>query len=213
MNRKPKVSLIVVLSGLLLAVLPLTWLSASDEHPAHSSDQKNIVNASIQFVLVHIGREKLEELMEECDVQTMDSIPFEKIGACVRGRDGAKIVSQTMLSAVSGFEAEMTLLENGNHQAKMSDTGNVEEGQREAKLSIKAKVELSDNHRMAVLFSYDRSVFEEAYNMQKKAEEEEGAKQQFSLSSGIMLQPGKMHVAGANLNEEIAVVLMMKATL
>jgi hypothetical protein len=213
MNRKLKVSLIVVLSGLLLGMLPLTWLSAADEHHAHSSDPENIVNASIQFVLVHIERERLEELLDELDVQTMDSIPLERIGQCVRAKDGAEIVSQTIISTVAGFEAGITLIENDNHQAKISDKNNVEEGKRETELSIKAKVELNDKHRLAVRFSYDRTVSEEAYNMQEEAEEEESIKQQFSLSSGIMMQPGKMHVAGAHLNEDGAVVLMMKATL
>jgi len=213
MNRKLKVSLIVVLSGLLLGVLPLTWLYGADEHHAKPSDYAHSANVSIQFVLVHIERERLEELMGELEVQTMDSIPLEQIGQCVRAKDGAEIVSQTIITTVAGYEAGITLLENGNHRAKTPDTGSVVEGQRETKLSIKAKVELSDNHGLAVRFSYDRSIFEEALNMEAKGEEEEGVKQQFNLSSGMMLQPGKMHVAGANLNEDGAAVLMMKATL
>ena len=205
--------LALVLSGLLLGMLPVTWLYGADNDHAHSSNQEEMVSAAIQFMLVHIERDTLERLMDESNTQTLDSIPLDKLGQCVRAKDGAHIVSQTRLTVVSGYEAKMTIIENGHREAKTPDEGNAEQARRETGVSVAIKIELRDKNKLAARFTYDRSVDVEEYVMGEEAEEEEGMKQKFSLSSGILLQAGQLHIAGANRNEDMAAVLLIKADL
>ena len=213
MTAKLKVLFTLVLSGLLLAVLPVTWLYGADDDHAHSSDRDNMVSASVQFMLVHVEHETLERLMEESNTQTLDSIPLEKLGQCVRDKDGAQIVSQTRLSVVSllGYPAEMNVVENAHRKAKTSEDGNAQRADRETKVSVKVEIERCDGNKLAARFVYDRSVSLEEYVMGEEAEEEEGIEQKFNISSGIVLQAGQMRIAGANLNEDMASVLIMKA--
>jgi hypothetical protein len=213
MTAKLKVLLTLVLCGLILGVLPVTSLYAADDHHAHSSDQDSMVSASIQFMLVHIEQDTLERLMEESKTQTLDSIPLEKIGECIRAKDGAQIVSQTRLAVVSGYEAKMTLIETDHREAKTRDQQNVEQAHRETEVSIMIKVEHRDGNKLAARFVYDRSVSSEEYVMGEEAEEEEAIEQKFDLSSGILLQAGQMHIAGASLNQDRAAVLLIKADL
>ena len=170
-----------------------------------------MASASIQFILVHIERETLEQLMDESDVQTLDSIPLEKIRERVRTRDGAEIASQIGLAVVSGFEAKMTLVESGHHESKNLAEENNEQARRETAISVMAEVKRVDGNRLGARFVYDRTVTVEEYVTEEEEAEEESTEQKFSLSSGIVLQVGQVHVAGANLNEDGAVVLLIKA--
>lgn len=211
MTVKLRILFVLVLSGLLLGALPVTWLYGADDDHAHSSDQDDRVSASVQFILVHVERDKMEQLMDESNVQTLESIPLEKIGQCIRTKDGARIASQTRLTVVSGFEAKITVVENGEHEKKKADQDNVDQAEREADVTIALEVERIDAHRLAARFAYDRSVLAEEYVMNGNAEEREAMEQRFSLSSGVVIQAGQAHVAGASLNEDMAVVLLIKA--
>jgi len=196
MDAKLKVLFILVLSGLVLGILPVTQLHSADDDQACSSNQDNIANASIQFILVYIGSETLEELMDESNVPTLDSIPLERIGQRIHAEDGAEIVSQTKLTVIGGYEAEMTVVENEKRKAKNSEEGNGEQAQREAEISVWIAAEIHDENQLFARFTYKRSVVEEAYSMGKNEEEEEGIEQKFELSSAILLQAGQAGIAG-----------------
>jgi len=211
MAMKMRALSILVLCGLLLGSYPVTWLYGADDDQGHFSDRDNLMSASIQFILVQIERERLDQLMDELNVETLDLIPLEKIGQCVRDKDGAQIVSQTRLAVVSGHEAKMTVIENDHREAKNSEEENVEQSHRDTEVSVAIKVEHRDGNKLATRFVYDRSVDVEESFMGETAEEEEGIEQRFSLSSGIVLQAGQMHVAGVHLNEDMATLLLIKA--
>jgi len=213
MDTKLKALFILVLSGLLLGILSVTRLYSADDNHTHSSDQDNIANASIQFILVYIETETLEELMDESNVLTLDSIPLEKIGRLINSEDGAEIVSQTKLTVINGYEAEMTVVENEKRKAKNPDEGNGEQAQREAEIFVRIEAEIRDENQLVAYFAYKRSVVEEAYSMGKNEEEEEGKEQKFELSSSIVLHTGQAYIAGATLNEDMAALLIMKADL
>jgi len=213
MTTKLKALFALVLSGLLLGMLPVTWLYGADNDHAHSSNQDDMVSTAIQFMLVHIEHDTLERLMDESNTQTLDSIPLDKLGQCVRAKDGAHIVSQTRLAVVSGYEAKMSLIENEHRDAKTPDKGNVEQAHRKIEVSVMIKIEHLGGNKLAARFVYDRSVEVEEYVMGEEAEEEEGIEQKLSLSSGILLQAGQLQIAAANLNEDMAVVLLIKADL
>ncbi len=213
MDTKLKALFILVLSVLLLGILPVTWLYSADDNQPHSSNQDNIASASIQFILVYIESETLEELMDESNVLTLDSIPLEKLGQRINAEDGAEIVSQTKLTVINGYEAEMTVVENEKRKAKNPDEGNGEKAQREAEMSVWIEAEIHDENQLAARFKYKRSVAEETSSMGKNKEEEEGKEQKFELSSSIVLHTGQAGIAGANLNEDMAALLIMKADL
>ncbi len=213
MDTKLKALFILVLSGLLLGISPVTRLYSADDNQTSSSNQDNIASASIQFILVYIESETLEELMDESNVLTLDSIPLEKIGQRINAEDGAEIVSQTKLTVINGYKAEMTIVENEKRKAKNPDEGNGEQAQREAEIIVKIEAEIHDENQLVAYFAYKRSVVEEAYSTGENVEEEESIEQKFELSSSILLHTGQAGIAGANLNENMAALLIMKADL
>jgi hypothetical protein len=213
MDTKLKALFILVLFGLLLGISPVTQLYSADDNHTHSSNQDDIANASIQFILVYIESETLEELMDESNVPTLDSILLEKIGQRIHAEDGAEIVSQAKLTVIGGYEAEMTVVENEKRKAKNPDEGNGEQAQRETEMFVWIAVEIHDENQLFARFTYKRSVVEEAYSMGKNEEEEEGIEQKFELSSSIVLHTGQAGIAGANLNEDMVALLIMKADL
>ncbi len=213
MDTKLKALFILVLLGLLLGISPVTRLYSADDNQTKSSNQDNLAHASIQFILVYIESETLEELMDESNVLTLDSIPLEKIGQRINAEDGAKIVSQTKLTVINGYEAEMTVVENEKRKAKNPDEGNGEQVQREAEIIVKIEAEIHDENQLVAYFAYKRSVVEVAYSVGENEEEEEGTEQKFELSSSIVLHTGQAGIAGANLNEDMAALLIMKADL
>lgn len=213
MVAKVKTVSILALTGLLFGVLPVTWLYAADSDRGHSSGEDTITNTSIQFVLVQFDRERLEQLMAESKTLTLESIPMAKIGQCVRDKDGADIISQTRLTVVSGYEAEMNTVENSNHQAKNPDKPTDEQVQREIEVSINIKVDRREGNRLAARLAYKRNVVEKSRHQQAKAEEEEEVEQRFDVSTGIVLRAGKMQLAGIQMNDDLATLLLMKAEL
>jgi hypothetical protein len=213
MDTKLKVLFILILSGLLLGISPVTRLSSADDNQTHSSNQANIARASIQFIIVYIESETLEELMDESNVPTLDSIPLEEIGQHIDAEDGAEIVSQTKLTVINGYEAEMTVVENEKRKAKNPDEGNGEQAQREVEMFVRIEAEIRDENQLVAYFAYKRNVAEEAYSMGENEEEEESIEQKFELSSSILLHTGQAGIAGANLNEDMAALLIMKADL
>lgn len=213
MDTKLKALFILVLLGLLLGISPVNRLYSADDNQTSSSNKDNTANASIQFILVYIESETLEELMDESNVLTLDSIPLEKIGQRINAEDGIEIVSQTKLTVIGGYEAEMTVVENEKRKAKNPDEGNGEQAQREAEISVWITAEIHSENQLLIRFTYKRNVVEEVYSMGENEEEEEGTEQKFELSSSIVLHMGQAAIAGANLNEDMAALLIMKADL
>lgn len=212
MNTKLKVLFILVLSGLLLGISPVTRLYSADDNQTNSSNQDNIANASIQFILVYIESETLEKLMDESNVLTLESIPLEKIGQRINAENGIEIVSQAKITVRDDYEAEMTVVENEKRKAKNPDEENGEQVQREAEILVRIEADIRDENQLVAYFAYKRNVVEEAYSMGEN-EEEESIEQKFELSSSINLHMGQAAVAGANLNEDMAALLIMKADL
>ena len=212
MNRKLKVFLFVALSGLLLGISPGTRLSNADEEPAHSVAPDQIESASVQFILVRIERDTLEELVGESNVLTLDSISIETIGHCIH-EEKADIVSQTKLTILNGHEAEVTVVEKETRKEKNAGKEKSEEGRRQAEVFAWIEAGIQSGNNLTARFTYKRSVTEEGYNKGQEAEKEEGNEQKFEVSSGIVLQMGQARIAGANMNEEIATFLIIKADL
>ena len=203
----------MVLSGLLLGISPGTRLYSADDEPAGSHHHEPIESASVQFLLVYVERETLEELVDEPSVLTLDSISLEKVGRCIHDEEGAEIVSQTKLTVVNGHEAEMTVVEHERRKTKNREEEMGEQGQREAEVSVWLEAKILDGNTMAARFVYKRNVAEEGSFASEEAEEEEGNEQKFEISSGIVLQTGQACIVGANLNEGMAKLLIMKTDL
>ena len=213
MNGKLKPLLLLVLSGLLLGISPGTRLYSADDEPAGLHHHDHIESAAVQFLLVHIDREMLEEQMDDSNVLTLDAISMEIIGRCIHSEEGAEIISQTKLTVVNGREAEMTVIEHERRKTKDRKEEMGEQGQREAEVSVWLEAKMLDENRLAARFTYKRNVAEEGSFASEEAEEEEGNERKFELSSGIVLHVGQACIAGANLNEGIATLLIMKADL
>ena len=213
MNGKLKTLLLLVLSGLLLGISPGTRLYSADDEPAGLHHHDHIESAAVQFLLVHIDREMLEEQMDDSNVLTLDAISMEIIGRCIHSEEGAEIISQTKLTVVNGREAEMTVIEKEGRKVKNGKEEIGEHNQREAEVSVWIEAKIVEGNTLAAEFAYKRSVGEEGFFMSEEAEEEEGHEQKFEVSSGVVLHAGQACIAGANLNEGIAKLLIMKADL
>jgi hypothetical protein len=213
MKEKLNVLFLVVLCGLLLGISPQTRLVYADDEPASTSHHDHIACGTIQFLLVHIERETLEEHMDESNVPILDAISIEQIGECIRHEDGAKIVSQTKLTFVEGIEAEMTFVESERRKAKNGEEEVGEEGQQEAEVSVWLKAEIHEGDTLAAQFTYKRRVEEETHFAESESEKAEGGEQKFEISSGIVLRVEQACIAGANMNEDVATLLIMKADL
>jgi len=212
MKGKLKTLILLGLSGLLLGISPGTRLYSADDDPAGPSGPDHIESASVQFILVRIERETLQEHMDDSDVPVLDAISLEIIGRCMQEEGGAEIISQTKLTAVSGIEAEMAVVEHEKRKAKNEEeTG--EQAQREAEVSVWLEAEILEGNKLAARFTYKRNMSEEGFFSGDEAEEEESIEQKFEISSGIVLQAGQACIAGANLDEGIAKLLIIKADL
>ena len=211
MSGRIRVLLFVVLSGLLLCISPGARLSNADDEPVRPAARDAMESATIQFLLVQIERDTLEENAGESNVLTLDSISLEAVGRCIHDEEGADIVSQIKLTVAGGHEAEMTFVENERRKEKNADEGHGEQGLREAEVFVWIKAGFHDGDRLAARFTYRRSVVEEGSYSGQKAEEAEGIEQKFEISSGIVLHAGRACIAGANMTEEIATFLIVKA--
>lgn len=208
MNGKLKVLLLLVLSGSLLVISPGTRLYSANDVP---SDPDRLKSASIQFILLHIENETLEQLMNGTKVTTLDSIPLEKIGGYIQAGEGAEIISQTKLTVLDGHEGQMTVVENERRKTKNADEGNSEQGRREMEIFVRIKTKIQNNKELFADFAYKRSLMEEGFYAGEKEEEEEGVEQKFELSSGIVLNSGKACIAGVNIADNLARLLIVKA--
>ena len=211
MIAKVKVLCVLVLSGLLLGLSPTARVYSVDAAPAGSSGSAHVEGASVQFVLVQLHRETLEKLTDGSKVPTLDTISIEKLGRFLRAEDGAVIVSQTKLTILDRHESQMTVVENERHKAKNADEGNSEQSRRETEVFVKIRAEIRDANTLSAEFGYKRSVGEELFNTGQKTEEEDGGEQKFDISSGIVLHAGQACIAGANLDGDVATLLIMKA--
>jgi hypothetical protein len=213
MNGKTKVLCLLIVSGLLLGMSPVTRLYRVDAARAGSSGPARAESASIQFILVHVERKTLAELTGGSKAPTLDSISLEKLGRYLHDEDGAEIISQTKLTILDGREAEMAVTENHRHKAKNADEGNTEQSRREVEVSVKIKAKIREGNALFADFAYKRSVAEESFNTGEKAEEEGGGEQKFEVSSGIILTAGQACIAGGNMDEDTAALLIVKADL
>jgi hypothetical protein len=213
MKGKRKTLLLLVLSGLLLGISPGTRLYSADDEPECSSNHDHATSVSIQFLLVHVEREMLKEHIDDVGVLTIDSISLETLGQCIHAEEGAEIVSQTKLTVADGIEAEMTVVEHERRKAKNGEEEVGEQNQREAEVAVWLEARILEGNRLAARFTYKRNVVEEGFYASDEAEEEEGSDQKFEISSGIVLHAGQACIAGANMNEEIATFLIVKADL
>ena len=213
MNKKLNALFVLVLSGLLLGIAPQTRLVRANDEPDDARSRDHIASATIQFLLVHVERDMLDEHMDESDVPILDAISLEEIGRCIRAGEGAEIISQTKLTILDGHEAEMTVVENERRKEKNGDEEIGEEGQREAEVSVWIGPKRLDGDTLIAEFVYKRTVVEENHFVEQETEEEEGTEQKFEIASGIVLGTGQACIAGANMNEDVAALVIIKADL
>ena len=215
MNGKLKTLLLLVLSGLLLGISPGTRLYSADGEPADPHHHHQTTSASVQFILVHMERETLEEHMDKPNGPLLDAISLETIGRCIHDEEGAEIISQTKLTVVNDIEAEMTAVENEKLKAKNAGEENDEQNHRKAEVFVWIKADIHDGNRLAARFNYKRKIVEEAFYASEEAVEveEEGVEQKFDISSAIVLRSGQACLVGANLNKGMVTLLIMKADL
>lgn len=162
---------------------------------------------SVEASSVAVDLEVLEEIIGKAGINSLNSIPLEKIKQCLREDEG-EIVSIARLAVRNGSSGEMSREDNSVTKRKISNEGVTEREQRESHVSFRAVPSIIDTTRIAVSFNFKQIVSEGGEFSKSEAEEQEEQNIVFEVSSEVVLRPGQPRIVGAARKDKAMFLIM-----
>ena len=162
---------------------------------------------SVEASLVAVEFEALEEIVNELDINTLSSIPPEKIMQCVHEVEG-EVVSIVRLAVANESSAEMSTEENVEEKRKIPDEERGEHEERESHVSFRVIPKIIEMNRIAVSFDFKQIASEGFLSSESEAEEQEGRVTKFEVSSELVLRPGQPRIVGATRKDRAILLIM-----
>lgn len=207
MAKKIK-DLVIVLSVVILIYLVSSGNTLVAEDGEHEGGVKYAgATISVEASLVAVDFEVLEEIIDKADINSLNSIPLEKIKQCVRG-DGGELVSNVKLAVRNETSGEMSREDSSVTKKKVSNEDVSEREQRESHVSFRAVPSIIDTTRIAVSFNFKQIESEGTEFSKSEGEEQEEQNIVFEISSEVVLRPGQPRIVGAARKNEAMFLIM-----
>jgi hypothetical protein len=200
------------LIGIVSVVMLIYFVSSGKTLVAEDAEnnvQEQFAGAtiSVEASLVAVELEVWEEISGEPDIESLNSMPLEKIMQCVHEVEG-EVISIVKLAVANESAAEMSTEENVEQKRKIPDEERGEREERESHVSFRVIPKIIDMNRIAVSFDFKQIASEGALSSESEAEEQEGIVTKFELSSELVLRPGQPRIVGATKKDEAIFLIM-----
>ena len=120
MAGKLKGLIIIVSLGVLFYLVSSANTSVAEDAENEAEDKFANATISVEASLVAVEFEVWEEIIDEPDIESLNSIPLEKIMQCVHEDEG-EVVSIVKLAVTNAHEGEMSREESVKEQRKVFD--------------------------------------------------------------------------------------------
>ncbi|MHC4534185.1 MAG: hypothetical protein ACYS6K_09545 [Planctomycetota bacterium] len=194
------------LIGIVSVVMLIYFVSSgktlvAEDAENNAQEQFTGATISVEASLVAVELEVWEEISGEPDIESLNSMPLEKIMQCVHEVEG-EVISIVKLAVVNESAAEMSTEENVEQKRKIPDEERGEHEERESHVSFRVIPKIIDMNRIAVSFDFKQIASKGVLASESEAEEQEGIVTKFELSSELVLRPGQPRIVGATKKDE-----------
>ncbi len=208
MSKKLKGLVIVVSVAMLIYLVPSGNTLVAEDSENEVREKFADATISVEASLVAVEFEVLEEMIGESDIETLSSIPLEKVmQQCVREEEG-EVISIVKLAVRNESSGEVNREERVDEKRKVSDENISEIEKTENHVSFQAAPRIIDINRIAVSFNFKQIVSEAAFVSESEAEEEEERNIVIEISSEVVLRPGQPRIVSVTKKDE-AIFLVM----
>ncbi len=208
MTRKLKGLIAIVSVGMLIYFVSSANISVAEDAEIDVQEQFTGATISVEASLVTVELEALEEITDQLDITTLNSIPLDKIMQCIREDEGGEVISIVKLAVGNESVAEMNTEENVEEIRKISDEESGARNKRENHVSFRVNPKIIDMNRIAVSFDFKQIASESALISESEVEEQEEIVTKFEVSSEVVLRPGQPRIVGATKNDEVIFLIM-----
>lgn len=204
------------LKGLIavVSIAMLIYLISSDNTLVANDDenegQDKFAGAtiSVEASLVAVEFEALGEIVDELDINSLSSIPVEKIMQCVCEDEGGELISVVQLAVKNMSSGQLSREERVKEQRKVSDEGVSEQEEGENHISFSVVPGIIDINRIAVNFDFKQISNEGALTSASDVEEQKERDIVMEVSSNVVLRPGQKRIVGATKRDEAFFLIM-----
>jgi hypothetical protein len=208
MARKLKALIIAVSFLMLIYFVPSANTSVAEDAEIDAQKQFAGATISVEASLVTVELEVLEEITGQLNIETLNSIPLDKIMQIIREDEGGEVSSIVKLAVANESAAEMNTEENAEEKRKVSDEERGEHEERESHVSFRIIPKIIDMNRIAVNFDFKQLASESVLSSESEAEEQDGIVTKFEVSSELVLRPGQPRIVGATKKDKAIFLIM-----
>jgi hypothetical protein len=208
MAKQVKGLIAIVSIAMLIYLIPSANTLVANDSKNDDQDKFAGATISVEASLAVVEFEALEEIVDELDINSLSSIPVEKIMQCVREDEGGELVSIVQLAVRNMSSGEMSREERVKEQRKVSDEDVSEHEEGENHISFSVVPEIIDNHRIAVSFNFKQISNEGALTSTSDSEEQEERDVVIEVSSNVVLLPGQKKIVSVTKQDEAFFLIM-----
>jgi hypothetical protein len=210
MARHSKALLAVAAVGMVMYLVSTVGRSTAQDIGAAAEERFAGATISLEAVVVTVGVEALEEVTGSSDVLDLASVPAGKVLALADERR-AEVALTLKLVVGNASVGEITTEQNDRAKEKdqKNETGEYED--REVSAAFQVETHIVTASKIALEFSFKQIVAEKASSGSDEGELEEEVIETFEVSSRLALRAGRPRVAGAEINEDAAKFLILRA--
>jgi len=208
MSKQFKGVIAAVSIAMLIYLIPSANTLVADDGENEGQDKFAGATISVEAYLVAVEFEALEEIVDELDINSLSSIPVEKIMQCVCEDEGGELISVVQLAAKNMSSGQMSREERVKEQRKVSDENISEQEEGENHISFGVVPEIIDIDRIAVSFNFKQISTDGALTSASEVEEQEERDVVFEVSSDVVLRPGQKRIVGATKRDEAFFLIM-----
>ncbi len=208
MARKLKALIIAASFLMLIYFVPSANNSVAEDAEIDAQKQFAGATISVEASLVTVELEVLEEITGQLNIETLNSIPLDRIMQIIREDEGGEVSSIVKLAVANESAAEMNTEENAEEKRKVSDEERGEHEERESHVSFRIIPKIIDMNRIAVSFDFKQLASESVLSSESEAEEQDGIVTKFEVSSELVLRPGQPRIVGATKKDKAIFLIM-----
>ena len=208
MSGKIKGLIIIVSLGVLIYLVSSGNALVAEDTENGAEEEFAGATISVEASLVAVEFEVLEEIVDELDINTLSSIPLEKIMQCVCEDEGGELISIVQLAVRNMSSGQMSREERVKEQKKVSDEDVSEQEEGENHISFSVVPEIININRIAVSFNFKQIFSEGSLMSASDVEEQEERDVVVEISSEVVLRPGQKRIVSATKRDAAFFLIM-----
>ena len=208
MSGKIKGLIIIVSLGVLICLVSSGNALVAEGTENGAEEEFAGATISVEASLVAVEFEALEEIVDELDINSLSSIPPDKIMQCVCEDEGGELISVVQLAVKNMSSGQMSREERVKEQRKVSDEGVSEQEGGENHISFSVVPEIININRISVSFDFKQISSEGALTSASDVEEQGERDVVVEISSEVVLRPGQKRIVSATKRDEAFFLIM-----